>query len=228
MAMEKQINAIVAEDLNALKAAAVREGKTIEYKERIAIETDDQKRKLLASVASFANASGGDIVFGIKAQDGVPKEILPLKDFDPDRDVRTLRDIIRSHIDPAPFGVEFKEVPIQGGLVLILRVPKGWGGPHMVTYNNDNRFYTREANGRVLMNVPEIRSSFLQREGLGERIRRFRFERLSMIKSGEVAVTVALGAKWVLHLFPLGSFEPGRQCSLTTVMTGTNLHLNST
>ena len=222
MAIEKQTSQIGATDIEALKAAVIREGKTIEYKQCVAISSDDQKRKFLASVASFANASGGDIIFGIKAEDGVPKEILPLKDFDPDRDIRTLRDIIRAHIDQPLFGIEFKEVPIDGGMVLVLRVPKGWGGAHMVTYNHDNRFYTRDANGRVLMNVPEIGSSFLQIKSLAEQIRYFRFERLSMIKSGEVAVSVADGAKWVLHLFPVRALSSGAPMRPSLVVNAMN------
>jgi hypothetical protein len=49
----------------------------MEYKQSIAILTNDQKREFLASVSSFANASGGDIIFEIKAQR--PGNSLPLK-----------------------------------------------------------------------------------------------------------------------------------------------------
>lgn len=217
MAFNKRINDLVAADLDALKAATVREGKTIEYKERISIETDDNKRKFLALVASFSNSSGGDIVFGIRAIDGVPKDLVALKNFEPDRDIRTLRDIVRAHIDPPLFGVEFKEISIEGGMVLVVRIPRGWGGSHMVTFNGDNRFYTRDANGCVKMNVSEIRSSFLQSESIAERIRRFRFERLNNIKSAEGVVTLVDGAKWVLHLVPVRAFEPGRLYDLRLV-----------
>ena len=212
-----RISEITEQDLDALVAASVREGKTIEYKERIALETDDQKRKFVASIASFANAAGGDLIFGLKAEDGVPKEIVALKNFDPDRDIRTLRDIIRAHIDPPLFGVEFKEISMQGGSVLTIRVPRAWDGAHMVTYNGDNRFYARDANGRVLMNVPEIRSSFSAMDSLTERIRRLRFERLAAIRSKELPVLLQDSAKLVLHLFPLRSFDPGFRCDPTAL-----------
>jgi hypothetical protein len=220
MAIPKQISEITEQDLVALVAASVREGKTIEYKERIALETDDQKRKFVASIASFANASGGDLIWGVKAENGVPKEIVALKDFDPDRDIRTLRDIIRAHIDPPLFGVEPKEISVRGGMVLVIRVPRAWDGAHMVTYNDDNRFYTRDANGRVLMNVPEIRSSFSAMDSLTARMHRQRFERLSAIRSNELPVTVQDGAKLVLHLFPLLSFDPGFRCDPTVLLQG--------
>jgi hypothetical protein len=168
MAIEKPLNEITESDLIALKTAVVREGKTVEYKRQITIDNDDRKRKFVALVASFANASGGDIIFGIQAEEGVPKEIVALSNFEPDRDIRTLRDLARAHIEPPVFGVEFKEVSVADGMALIVRIPRGWGGAHMVKFG-DHRFYTRDANGRVLMSVPEIRSSFLQSEAVSER-----------------------------------------------------------
>ena len=217
MSIDRQINDIAFTDLKALVAAEVREGKTMEYKEQVSIENDTVRRKFVASVASFANASGGDIVYGIKAEKGVPKDIVPLLNFDPDKDIRTLRDIIRAHIDPPLFGVEFKEVQVDGGFALVLRVPRGWGGAHMVTYGDDNRFYTRDANGRVLMNVPEIRAAFTRMEAVADRVRRFRFERLSLLKSGELLPPIAQGPKWVLHILPLSAFENKPPCNLDRV-----------
>lgn len=209
MSIPKTLAEITEQDLVALIPAQVREGKRVEYKDRLEIKSDEQKRKFLASIASFANAAGGDIVFGMRAKDGVPEALAPLQGFNPDKDSLALRDIIRAHIDPPLAGVEMKEVAIQGGYALVIRVARSWAGAHMVTYNDDNRFYTREANGRVLMNVPEIRASFSTLEMLSERIRRFRFERLSLIRSGEIAVAMDIGAKLVLHALPLQSFEPG-------------------
>jgi hypothetical protein len=222
MGIPKQIAEITEQDLEALKAAVIREGKTIEYKERINIDSDDQKRKFVASIASFANAAGGDLVFGMQADSGMPKQIVPLQNFNPDRDIRTLRDMVRAHIDPPLFGVEFKEMPVQGGMALVVRVPRAWDGAHMVTYNNDCRFYTRDANGRVLMNVPEIRSSFTTTEIRADRIRRLRLERLSLIRSKELPVTLQDGAILVLHLFPMRSFEPGISYDLLPFVEGTS------
>src|ERR1700677_3461353 len=128
MSIDRQMNDMAFTDLKALVAAEVREGKTMEYKQQVSIENDTVRREFGGTVASFANASGGDIVYGIKAENGVPKDIVPLLNFDPDKDIRTLRDIIRAHIDPPLFGVEFKEVQVDGGFALVLRVPRGWGG----------------------------------------------------------------------------------------------------
>ncbi len=225
MNIQKQLNEVTEQDLLALIAAEVREGKTIEYKERVSVSEEAQKRKFVALISSFANASGGDIIFGIKQDHtGVPRQLIALPSFNPDRDILTLRDLARAHIDPPLFGVEFREVPIQGGMALIVRIPKAWDGAHMVTYGGDNRFYTRDAGGHVLMNVPEIRSSFTTLELLGERIRRFRFERLSRVRSQELPVSLIDGAKAIFHVFPLQSFEPGFQRDLTSLLKRNEVH----
>jgi predicted HTH transcriptional regulator len=130
--IESELKAVTQENLKRLIEDPVREGKTIEYKSELAISTDDQKRKFLASVASFANASGGDIVFGMIADDGKPVALKPLTSFNPDRDTLRLRDLIRAHIQPKVFGFDFRAVELSGGgWALVLRIPKKLGRrPH--------------------------------------------------------------------------------------------------
>jgi predicted HTH transcriptional regulator len=41
------------------------ERKRLEYKEKLTIDTLDQKAEFLADISSFANASGGNIIFGV-------------------------------------------------------------------------------------------------------------------------------------------------------------------
>ena len=41
------------------------EGRTLDYKRTLPGSTDEEKREFLADVSSFANAAGGDIVYGI-------------------------------------------------------------------------------------------------------------------------------------------------------------------
>jgi hypothetical protein len=215
MPIPKPIEQITEDDLNALIAAAVPEGKTIEYKREVLLRDDKQKRKLVIAIASFGNASGGDLILGINAKDGVPDTLLPLAQFNFDRDTLTIRDVLRHNIDPPLFGVEFKEIPVKGGGVLVIRVPRSWTRPHMVTYGGDNRFYTRDGNGCVSMNVPEIRAAFIGAEAEIQKLRSFRLDRLSSIRAGELPMRLMNGSKAVLHLLPIRSFEPGFQCDLT-------------
>ncbi len=62
----KQFDSIVAADLQALVDNSVSETKTLEYKESLPGNSDGDKKEFLADVSSFANASGGYIIFGMK------------------------------------------------------------------------------------------------------------------------------------------------------------------
>lgn len=218
--IERELKEITEADLLKLITDPVREGRTIEYKVELNLKSDDAKRKFLASIASFANAAGGDFVLGMKT-DGtdkaLPVALQPLANFNPDADVLMLQEIIRRHIEPKVFTVDFQPVSINGGHVLVIRIRKTWAGAHMVTYNDDCRFYTRSQGGRSLMNVPEIRSAFTLAETTREKINRFRLERLSNIFAGEAPVTLNEGGIIALHLCPLRSFDPAYLADLEAV-----------
>ena len=80
----KPLDQIDEDDLRALIGAAS-EGLTLEFKQDSpALGTDGEKREFLADVTSFANAAGGDIVYGIKAAQGQAEDLTPLEVDDPD------------------------------------------------------------------------------------------------------------------------------------------------
>ena len=226
MGIQQELTAIREADLRTLIDQPVFEDKTTEYKEVLNLSNDEAKRKFLAGVASFANASGGDLIYGIKAEDGRPISLQALVGFNPDQALLTLSELVRSHIPPKVYGIGFQPVALaSGGYALVIRVPKTWAGAHMLTYGKDNRFYTRGANGRTLMDVPEIRSAFSLAEATAEKIRRFRLERIGNILADETPVSLNGTARIVIHLCPLASFEPGYRCDLEAVRGNrTKLH----
>ncbi len=204
----KPITQLTEDDLKQLIADGVTESKRIEYKQAFDIERDDGKRKFLASIASFANASGGDLIFGIRAINGKPTEILALQGFDPDAAKLRLLQMIRDGIEPKVFGVEFQEIPVAGGQVLIIRTPKTYLGVHMVTFNKDNRFYARGVNGRVLMDVAEIKGAFTLADALTDKVRKWRMERIAKILADETPRALTFPSRIILHAMPLCSFDP--------------------
>ena len=72
MSIPKDLAAIRETDLLSLIEQPVMEDKSTEYKEALTLQNDEAKRKFLAGIASFANASGGDLIYGMKANDGLP------------------------------------------------------------------------------------------------------------------------------------------------------------
>ena len=71
----KKLDDIKESDLKMLVDDRVREGKTIEYKTSLNLKNEKNKLEFLKNVSSFANASGGDLIYGIKEGSGENKGI---------------------------------------------------------------------------------------------------------------------------------------------------------
>jgi hypothetical protein len=123
--------------------------------------------------------------------------------------------MIRDGIEPRIPGV--RTLPVGGfsdGPVLLVRVPKSYSAPHMVTFKGTSRFFSRSNNGKYQLDVQEIRSAFALSESLPERIRRFRDERVARIVAGEIPFPVATRSKIVLHVLPISSLMTGTAVNL--------------
>ena len=206
--IDRELNSVTEHDLQRLIDAPVLEGDRIEYKVQLGLATDDAKKKFLASVASLANASGGDLIYGIEADAGRPIALRGLDSFNPDAESIRVRDLIRSGIAPPVATVETKVVPLTVGRdVFVIRVRKTWAGAHMVTYNGDNRFYIRHGGARRLMEAAEIRSAFVGTEQVVERVKKLRLDRISAILSDDTPCALKGRATLVLHIVPFRAFD---------------------
>src|SRR5438270_6119671 len=191
MVLNKPLEAIEENDLQALVDNQVAERKTIEYKESLPGNADGDKKEFLADVSSFANASGGDLIFGIREQSGVPIELSGLDLSDVDAEILRLESCIQTGITPRLFRiVETHPValPSKQRCAIIIRIRKSWTAPHMVTFKNDSKFFSRDSRGKHQLDVSELRSAFLLPETAAERIRNFRAERISNVIAGETPV----------------------------------------
>jgi hypothetical protein len=128
--------------------------------------------------------------------------------------------MIRDGIRPRP-RVQIKDVAGWGedarGFVILVRIPKSFGSPHMVTFKGTSRFCSRNSAGKYPLNVDEIRSAFAASEALPERIKRFRDDRLAKIVADETPVQLEPDPKIVLHLMPLAAFSHSYQVDLTAI-----------
>ena len=219
----KQFNDITKTDIDALVTNSVAEGRTIDYKRTLPGGGDEDKREFLADVSSFANAAGGDIIYGVEEDKGVPTATNGLACIDPDKEILRLDSCIRNGIEPRVPGVQIKAVvSFPNGPVIVLRVPKSWSSPHMVTFKNCSRFFSRTNAGKFQMDVTEIRAGFLMAEAIPERIRRFRDDRLSKIVAGETPLPMGSGAKVILHLLPVSSFSKPENVDVAAVWRDRN------
>jgi len=214
--IHKPFELIDKEDVLALVSNQIPEGRMLEYKEQLPGDSDGERKEFLVDVSSFANAAGGDILYGVpelRDQDrkatGTPASAIGLADINADQVIGRLENMARDGIAPRISGIRMK--PILGfskGPVILIRIPKSWAAPHMVTLKSDSRFHSRNSRGKYPLDVTEIRSAFALSEALPDRIRRFRDERIARIVADETPVPLLPNPKTVLHILPIAALDP--------------------
>lgn len=214
--LNRPLKEIDKEAIEKLVREGVPESKTLEYKRELPGDTVGDKKEFLADVTSFANASGGHILYGIEElvangqKTGKPSGVYGIGDIEPDEAIRRLQQIINAGVDPrlTP-GVDFH--PIEGfddgKRVLLVRIPRSWSAPHMVKTQN-SRFYSRNSAGKQPLDAREIRMAFALSEELPRRLQQFRDERLARIVANEGPIPLVEGAKAVLHVLPMVASDP--------------------
>jgi len=223
--IHKPIEKIEKVDIDQLIISVIREGRAIEYKRDLSLSNADEKRKVLAAISSFANAGGGDVLYGVTADAGVPKDAAGIPIADKDQLELQLTNLVRDGIEPRIIGIKTKIIDgFPNGHVVLIRVPRSWNGPHVVALGDLSKFYTRTGAGKHQMDWGEIRSAFAASAELPERINRFRMERLAKIVAGETLSWNLDGqGRLVIHLLPLASFTPGFQIEFSKATQQPNL-----
>jgi predicted HTH transcriptional regulator len=100
------------QDLQTLVEAEVRENHDVEYK-RAMLGPCTEKINFLAGVSCFANAGGGDLLLGIRAERGVAKELVGLDTTDADATILKLDNLIRDGIKPRITGIQLHPLQIS-------------------------------------------------------------------------------------------------------------------
>lgn len=207
--INKPLDKIDRDDLEQLLSNTVLESKTIEYKRQLPNDSDKEKKGFLADISSFANASGGDLIFGIEEEKGYPKSIDGMEIDNIDEEIRKYENIIRYGIEPR---VNFETRPVNISdkkFVLVFRVKKSWIGPHRVIYQGHDKFYSRNTKEKYPLDTSELRTAFNFSHTIIEQISKFKTERIIQIIANNFPAPLSEGAKIVLHLIPLESFSPG-------------------
>lgn len=213
----KAFDDIQKADIDSLVTSKTVERRTLDYKELLPGNSDEEKREFLYDISSFANAAGGDLIFGISDQrdsggkpTGIPESANGLAGIsNTSAEIARLEAILQSSIAPRIPGIRFRDFPgFKAGPVLIVRVPKSWVAPHMITYKGTTRFYSRNSTGKYPLDVFEIRSAFALSESLPERLAKFRDGRLSAIVANEAAIPLPDAGKVILHSVPLAALHP--------------------
>lgn len=220
----KNVDDINEQDLQELVDQKFAEWKTVEYKEKLSVGSEAERKKFLSQISSFANAAGGHLIYGVRATDGVPEEVTGMEVANPDGEVLRLEDIARTGIRPRIPGLLVRPVTLETGKVaIIIRIPKSWSRPHQVVFNSEFRFYSRASNGKYTLDVDELRSLYSLSETTSERIKNFRADRLGQVVAGETTVSLPEGAKTILHSIPLNAFDPAAKYDVDSIKRETSL-----
>lgn len=205
----RPLSQITLSDVQGL-VGNVAEDHHIEFKQAPVGTSDADRKEFVADVTAFANASGGQIIFGVaEGADGVASKVTGIALKDLDKEERRLADMIRNGTEPRLSDFEFRWIEhSRGRSVLVLRVPRSWRAPHRVTLGGHDRFYLRNTRGKHPMNTDELRTAFTLGQTLIDRIDQFRLDRVDKIARGEVPVhgLSSERPKLVLHAVPLVSF----------------------
>lgn len=213
----KALGQVTLQDLQGLITAGATESPRLDFKRDTYGGADADRRELCYDVASFANGAGGDIVIGMDEANGAATALVPHVG-DADAEILRLESILTNGIQPRIAGLQVGKVVVPGGHALIIRIPRSWNAPHMVTLGGQQKFYVRGGAGKHMMDIQQIRNAVLGSETRDARIRAFRDERLGRIMAGDAPVApFENGGFLMVHIVPLASFEPGRVVDLREV-----------
>ena len=172
MVFAKQVNELTFDDIQTLVDSEEPEGVTLEYKQQIDTSPGG-KKELAKDVSAMANSQGGHLIIGLAEEDHRPKmpEGFVGRMLGQQKVEEWLDQVLNSNIQQR-VSVHIKPIPVPGKpeeCVVVLHVPPSPRVPHMVTAQNDNRYYVRHNFEVLPAEEYEVRDMF-------ERGRRMRGE----------------------------------------------------
>lgn len=190
------------------------ESETLDFKRDLPGNSDKEKHELLKDICALANASGGDLVYGIDEMDGVAATIVPVSVEPADNAKRRISQVLDAGLEPRVPGVRLHHVDVPGGYALVVRVPASYEGPHCLRTNNNRRFVVRNGAGTTDMSYEQIRSAFDRTATLAEKARHFIATRNDLISRRKTPTPMMSGPIWVLHLVPISGMAERRVVDL--------------
>lgn len=212
MLLGKNFDEIDQATIQALVDAGATESVHLDFKLQSYGTSDNDKKEFLKDVAAFANCLGGHLVIGVEEEDGAASRVSVLTDADVDQELLRLENIVRAGIEPTIIGLRMKRVPVGGGDVIVIHVPRSFNPPHRVIFKNSNRYYARNSSGAYELSLDELRMLFGQRRSIEERANTFVNQRSLQVQAnvGALPLPVEQGTM-VMHLVPLPDFGASRR-----------------
>jgi hypothetical protein len=145
-------------ELVALHTGDVKESLHLEYKDSRAVDKKNDKTKLemARDVSAFANADGGQIIYGMTEKDHAPDGMD--EGLDPKQYPEIwFEQVLQQHVTPLLEQIKPRHIPLSNGNVaVVIDVPPAAGDPHQV----DGRYYRRHNFNRLVMEHYEVKAFF--------------------------------------------------------------------
>jgi hypothetical protein len=214
------LESATAEHVRSLIEDEAEENLRLEFKAEQPGTSTDERREMLYDIAAMANADGGDLIYGIadrrdqeNQSTGIADKIQGWTWSNPQSEITRIENLIRDSIAPRLSGVQIKFVSTGRGDVLIVRIPRSWSGPHMVTFHSVNKFYARNSTSKFPMDVYQVAQAFAQSRYLGERISEWRHRRISLLMQNETPIQLQGSSLLVIHFIPASAIVASSRAS---------------
>lgn len=171
--------------------------------------------EFLKDIAALANASGGEIIYGIEESNGAASAILPITDETFDEARRRLAQSALASVEPPLQGLHFTEIRVKGGWCLAIRVPASFASPHRYGAAGASRFVVRESGFVRDMSYTEVRDAFTRVGEARAQVAAFRQRRVEEILGGDTWRAMSDEPLCVVQVIPLSAFAS---------LTGLDIH----
>jgi hypothetical protein len=205
---------IQEKNLQDLILTEQRESLGMDFKQQLP-EGEQARQEVSKDVVAMANASGGNIVYGLAEKEGgVASKLMSLGPIEGAEKLSAkIQSWLNADIAPSLVGIRIKVVPIEhGGFALVLRIPRSLQSPHAVVGFPDKtvmRYWRRSESQSVPMPEHEIRRTYVSGIDVHKQVDAFRRERIAF-NDGTPSGAYLAGAVRVHGFFvPLNSFLSG-------------------
>ena len=206
---------LTAEHILALIEHRIPESQELEYKRELPGAKDSDKREFLADVSSFANTTGGVILYGVATgkdengeDSGLPDQIMGVPDTISGNDLLRFSQVLHSGFSPRLSGEAWAFVSLPDGRrVVALGIPRSMFGPHMVWSEKSGRVIARKGAHKDQVDAVELRQMFLESNTWLDDAESFRAPRVELAAAQSASYRYLAPAdtgRLLLHVLPLG------------------------
>lgn len=202
--IKKELIQIELKDIQDLVENYISESKTLDYKLEFPPKLNDsEKKEFLADVSAFANTFWWDLIYWIKEEEWIAKEIIWFEIENIDEWKLKLESIIRDGIDPR-INYEIREIKLEDKkYIIILRIKESFIKPHWISFQKNHKVFLRGSTWKYESELSELRDLFLSMDQLSTKINDFKLRRLSVIELNDSYMNLNKWLKIIVHIVPV-------------------------